>query len=449
MHTDIQAVYCDRRWQAGLNSGATSLFDVRCWTFDVGCSSFNMFFLSSLKIAFRAIRVQRMRSALTMLGIIIGVGTVIIIINAGSGAKSQIAKQIAGIGSNLLMVFPGSTSSGGVRMGAGTKPTLTISDAEAMKEACPSVKLVAPTWGGTAHLVFGNENWSTVVTGTIPDMFQIRNWPLAFGFLFNQRDINTAAKVCILGQTVVENLFGDIDPIGQVIRINKIPFTIIGVLDKKGSSTRGRDQDDRIYVPFSTAQKRLFSTHIPGLVRTIMVQAKSLELMFEAEKEINALLMQRHHIQSGQEKDFTVMNLTEIMNIAQKTANIMSVLLLTIAMISLVVGGIGIMNIMLVSVTERTREIGIRMAVGGRSKDILMQFLIEAIILSLFGGLLGMVLGITACKVIAAVIKWPIPISWEALLLAFVFTGAIGVFFGFYPANKASKLNPIDALRYE
>ncbi len=449
MHADIQAVYCDRRWQAGLNSGATSLFDVRCWTFDVGCSSFNMFFLSSLKIAFRAIRVQRMRSALTMLGIIIGVGTVIIIINAGSGAKSQIAKQIAGIGSNLLMVFPGSTSSGGVRMGAGTKPTLTISDAEAMKEACPSVKLVAPTWGGTAHLVFGNENWSTVVTGTIPDMFQIRNWPLAFGFLFNQRDINTAAKVCILGQTVVENLFGDIDPIGQVIRINKIPFTIIGVLDKKGSSTRGRDQDDRIYVPFSTAQKRLFSTHIPGLVRTIMVQAKSLELMFEAEKEINALLMQRHHIQSGQEKDFTVMNLTEIMNIAQKTANIMSVLLLTIAMISLVVGGIGIMNIMLVSVTERTREIGIRMAVGGRSKDILMQFLIEAIILSLFGGLLGMVLGITACKVIAAVIKWPIPISWEALLLAFVFTGAIGVFFGFYPANKASKLNPIDALRYE
>ena len=408
-----------------------------------------MFFLSSLKIAFRAIRVQRMRSALTMLGIIIGVGTVIIIINAGSGAKSQIAKQIAGIGSNLLMVFPGSTSSGGIRMGAGTKSTLCIGDAEAIKEACPSVKLVAPTWGGTAHLVFGNQNWSTSVTGTIPDMFQIRNWTLAFGSLFNQRDINTAAKVCILGQIVVENLLGDIDPIGQVIRINKIPFTVIGVLDKKGSSSYGRDQDDSIYVPLSTAQKRLFSTHIPGLVRTIMVQAKSLELMFEAEKEINALLMQRHHIQSGQEKDFTVRNLTEIMSIAQKTANIMSVLLLTIAMVSLVVGGIGIMNIMLVSVTERTREIGIRMAVGGRSKDILMQFLIEAIILSLFGGLLGMVLGITACKVIAAVIKWPIPISWEALLLAFVFTGAIGVFFGFYPANKASKLNPIDALRYE
>ena len=408
-----------------------------------------MFFLSSLKIAFRAIRVQRMRSALTMLGIIIGVGTVIIIINAGSGAKNQIAKQIAGIGSNLLMVFPGSTSSGGVRMGAGTKPTLTIADSEAIKEACPSVKLVAPTWGGTAHLVFGNENWSTVVTGTIPDMFQIRNWTLAFGSLFNQRDINTAAKVCILGQTVVENLFGDIDPIGQIIRINKIPFTIIGVLDKKGSSPRGGDQDDRIYVPLSTAQKRLFSTHIPGRVRSIMVQAKSLELTFEAEKEINALLMQRHRIQSGQEKDFTVRNVTEIMSIAQKTANIMSVLLLTIAMVSLVVGGIGIMNIMLVSVTERTREIGIRMAVGGRSKDILMQFLIEAIILSLFGGLLGMALGITASKVIAAVIKWPIPISWEALLLAFVFTGSIGVFFGFYPANKASKLNPIDALRYE
>ena len=408
-----------------------------------------MFFLSSLKIAFRAICVQRMRSALTMLGIIIGVGTVIIIINAGSGAKSQIAKQIAGIGSNLLMVFPGSTSSGGVRMGAGTKPTLTIGDAEAIKEACPSVKLVAPTWGGTAHLVFGNQNWSTSVTGTIPDMFQIRNWTLAFGSLFDQRDINVAAKVCILGQTVVENLLGDIDPIGQVIRINKIPFIVIGVLDKKGSSPRGRDQDDSIYVPLSTAQKRLFSTHIPSLVKTITVQAKSLQLMFEAEKEINALLMQRHHIQSGQEKDFTVRNLTEIMSIAQKTANIMSVLLLTIAMVSLVVGGIGIMNIMLVSVTERTREIGIRMAVGGRSKDILMQFLIEAIILSLFGGLLGMVLGITACKVIAAVIKWPIPISWEALLLAFVFTGAIGVFFGFYPANKASKLNPIDALRYE
>ena len=408
-----------------------------------------MFFLSSVKIAFRAIRVHKMRSALTMLGIIIGVGTVIIIINAGSGAKTQIAKQIASIGSKLLMVFPGSTSSGGIRMGASTRATLTIGDADGIREECPSVELVAPTWGGTAHLVFGNENWSTVVTGTIPDMFQIRDWTLAAGVLFDQRDINTAAKVCLLGQTVVENLFGDIDPIGQVIRINKIPFTVIGVLDEKGSSPHGGDQDDRIYVPLSTAQKRLFSTHIPGRVRAIMVQAKSLELMFEAEKEINVLLMQRHRIRPGQEKDFTVRNLTEIMGIAQKAANVMSLLLLTIAMVSLVVGGIGIMNIMLVSVTERTREIGIRMAVGGRSKDILMQFLIEAIILSLFGGLLGMVIGITGSKAIGVIIKWPIPTSWEALLLAFVFTGAIGVFFGFYPANKASKLNPIDALRYE
>ena len=408
-----------------------------------------MLFFSSMKIAFRAIRVHKMRSALTMLGIIIGVGTVIIIVNAGSGAKAQIAKQIASIGSNRLVVFPGSTSSGGVRMGASSKATLTISDADAIRKECQSVELVAPTWGGTAHLVFGNQNWSTAVTGTIPDMLQIRNWTLAAGFPFTQRDINTAAKVCLLGQTIVENLFGDIDPIGQVIRINKIPFTVIGILDKKGSSPWGGDQDDRVYIPLSTSQKRLFSTHIPGLVRVIMVQAKSPELMFEAEKEINALLMQRHRIRPGQEKDFTVRNVTEIMGIARKTADVMSLLLLTIAMVSLVVGGIGIMNIMLVSVTERTREIGIRMAVGGRSKDILMQFLIEAITLSVLGGLLGMVVGITASKLIAAVIKWPIPISWEALLLAFVFTGAIGVFFGFYPANKAAKLNPIDALRYE
>ena len=408
-----------------------------------------MLFFSSLKIAFQAVRAHKMRSALTMLGIIIGVGTVIIIINAGAGAKARVAQEIAGIGSNLLMVFPGSTSSGGVRLGASTKSTLTVDDADAIREGCPAVRLVAPTWGGTAHLVFGSQNWSTVVTGTIPDMFQLRNWDLASGFPITRRDINIATKVCLLGQTVAENLFGDIDPIGQIIRINKIPFTVIGVLDKKGSSPRGGDQDDRVFIPLSTAQKRLFSTHIPGLVRLIMIQAKGLELMFEAEKEIDALLMQRHHIQPGREKDFTVRNLTEIMGIAQETANIMSLLLLTIAMVSLLVGGIGIMNIMLVSVTERTREIGIRMAVGGRGKDILMQFLLEAVFLSLLGGLLGMAAGITGSKVIGALTKWPIPISWQAVLLAFVFTGVIGVFFGFYPANKAAKLNPIDALRYE
>ena len=408
-----------------------------------------MLFLSSLKIAFQAVCAHKMRSALTMLGIIIGVATVIIIINAGVGAKAQVAKQVSSIGSNLLMVFPGSTSSGGVRLGASTKSTLTADDADAIREGCPAVSLVAPTWSGTAHLVFGNKNWSTVVIGTSPDMFQLGNWNLASGFPFTHRDINISAKVCLLGQTVAENLFGDIDPIGQIIRINKIPFAVIGVLEEKGSSLYGGNQDDRIFIPLSTSQKRLFSTHIPGLVRTIMIQAKDLELMFEAEKEIEALLMQRHHIQPGREKDFTVKNLTEIMDIALETANIMSLLLLTIAMVSLLVGGIGIMNIMLVSVTERTREIGIRMAVGGRGRDILMQFLLEAIFLSLFGGLLGVAAGIAVSRVIAALTAWPIPISWQAVLLAFVFTGVIGVFFGFYPANKAAKLNPIDALRYE
>jgi len=408
-----------------------------------------MLFLSSLKIAFQAVCAHKMRSALTMLGIIIGVATVIIIINAGAGAKAQVAKEVSSIGSNLLMVFPGSTSSGGIRLGASTKSTLTADDADAIREGCPAVSLVAPTWSGTAHLVFGNKNWSTVVTGTSPDMFQLGNWNLASGFPFTHRDINISAKVCLLGQTVAENLFGDIDPIGQIIRINKIPFAVIGVLEEKGSSLHGGDQDDCIFIPLSTSQKRLFSTHIPGLVRTIMIQAKDLELMFEAEKEIEALLMQRHHIQPGREKDFTVKNLTEIMDIALETANIMSLLLLTIAMVSLLVGGIGIMNIMLVSVTERTREIGIRMAVGGRGRDILMQFLLEAIFLSLFGGLLGVAAGIAVSRVIAALTAWPIPISWQAVLLAFVFTGVIGVFFGFYPANKAAKLNPIDALRYE
>jgi putative ABC transport system permease protein len=404
---------------------------------------------TSLRIALNALKANKMRSLLTMLGIIIGVAAVVIMVAIGSGASAKITAQIESVGSNLLIVIPGATTAGGVRMGSGTVSTLTLADSEAIVQNCPSVARVAPVWGGIAQAVYGNQNWSTGVTGTTPSMFAIRDWTLTAGRFFTVQETKAAAKVALLGQTVVNNLFGTTDPIGEIVRIKKMPMQVIGVLAVKGQSPRGDDQDDAIYVPITTAQKRLFGTHLPGLVRVIMVQARDTELMAETEEEINALLEQRHRIQKGADRDFTVRNLSEILAAAQAAYKTMSLLLGSIALVSLVVGGIGIMNIMLVSVTERTREIGIRMAVGAQESDILTQFLIESLVLSLVGGVIGVILGLTGAEIMAAVSEWPVLISWQALLLAFAFSAIVGIFFGFYPARKAAHLNPIDALRYE
>ncbi|MBM3302421.1 MAG: ABC transporter permease, partial [Deltaproteobacteria bacterium] len=344
---------------------------------------------ASLRIALRALMVNKMRSALTMLGIIIGVGAVIAMIAVGSGAKQRIAEQIASMGANILIVLSGSSTSGGLRHGAGTVPTLTVDDAKAILSEIPSVSHVAPQISGVAQVIYGSQNWSTVIYGTTPEILQVREWQLNLGRAFTQPDVDGATKVCLLGKTVAENLFGGIDPIGQIVRIKKVPFTVIGVLAPKGQSSWGTDQDDIIFVPLTTAQKRLFGMQFPGMVRVITVQAREREAMQAVEEQITELLRQRHRIQPGQDNDFSVRNLTEIASSAEESARIMSLLLGAIASISLIVGGIGIMNIMLVSVTERTREIGIRIAVGAKGRDILLQFLIESLLLSLAGGVLG------------------------------------------------------------
>jgi len=404
---------------------------------------------AGLRLALRALLVNKMRSALTMLGIIIGVSAVIAMIAVGSGAKARIAEQIASMGSNLIIVLSGSSTSGGLRYGSGTVPTLTAEDAKAIQTEIPSVKYVAPNLTGIAQVIFGNQNWSTVINGTTPEVLEIRDWPLASGRPFTQQDIDGATKVCLLGKTVADNLFGGIDPIGQVVRIKKVPFTVIGVLASKGQSTHGTDQDDTIIVPLTTAQKRLFGMQFPGMVRMMLVQARGPEVMQEVENQINDLLRQRHRIQPNQENDFTVRNLTEVMSSAEQSAGVMSLLLGAIASISLIVGGIGIMNIMLVSVTERTREIGIRIAVGAKGRDILLQFLIESLVLSLIGGTVGIGIGVVGTLILSSFTQWPTLFSMKAILLAFLFSGSVGVFFGFYPARKASMLNPLEALRYE
>ncbi|MBS1232536.1 MAG: export transporter permease protein [Nitrospirae bacterium] len=404
---------------------------------------------STIKISFRALRVNKMRSALTMLGIIIGVGAVIAMIAVGTGASRRISEHISKMGSNLLMIVPGATTTGGVRMGSGTQPTLTLADAEAILKESRAVSDVAPVLSGVAQVVYGHQNWSTGVVGTTPGMLNVRDWPLASGRSFTQQDVRSATKVCLLGQTVAENLFGDMDPTGQVIRIKKIPFTVIGVLAPKGQSPQGQDQDDTIYVPVTTAQKKLFGTTFPGMVRTIMVKAKSTEELASAEKQINELLKQRHRIGPKQDNDFTVRNLTQFMQAQEASTKAMTILLGAIASVSLLVGGIGIMNIMLVSVTERTREIGIRMAIGAKTWDIRLQFIIEALILSLIGGIAGIIAGVSGSLIISALAGWSTVVSPLSVLIAFGFSGFVGMFFGFYPAYKASLLDPIEALRYE
>ncbi|GFE57560.1 ABC transporter permease [Geobacter sp. AOG1] len=403
----------------------------------------------SMLIALRALRVNKMRALLTMLGIIIGIAAVIAMVAIGSGASKMISDQIASIGSNLLLVIPGSTTSGGLRTGSGGTPTLTYDDAKAIRAECPSVAEVAPTVRGSAQVVFGNQNWSTIVMGTTSDMLTVRDWPLVSGRNISPSDVDGAIKNCIIGQTVAENLFGSADPIGKIIRIKKIPFTVIGMLEHKGQSPQGQDQDDVIYIPLTTAQRKVFGSQFPNSVGAMMIQAKDADVLKKAEEEVTALLDQRHRIGPSRERDFTVRNLSEILAVSEQSSKVMSILLGAVASISLIVGGIGIMNIMLVSVTERTREIGIRMAIGAKQRDILLQFLTEAVLLTTVGGIIGMGVGVIGAMVVSKLMNWPTLISSTAIVIAFAFSAGVGVFFGFYPARKAASLNPIDALRYE
>ena len=406
-------------------------------------------FESTFKISLRSLKVNKMRSILTSLGIIIGVSAVIIMLSIGEGAKQRINKDIASMGSNLLMVMSGSTTSSGVRMGSGTQPTLTIKDAEAMLVRCPSVSEVAPTVSQVQQLVYSNQNWSTTVNGITPGYMPIRLWEIESGRAISDDDLKNTTKVAILGTTVTQNLFGDMDPINKTIRIGGMPFKVIGILKSKGQNGMGQDQDDTVLIPITTAQKKLFGTDFPVMVKHISVQAKDEDSLESAQEEITELLRERHNLGKNKEDDFTIRNFTQMLETAKQASNTMAILLGSIASVSLLVGGIGIMNIMLVSVTERTKEIGIRMAIGAKAMDIRVQFLVEALLLSLAGGLLGVVIGILGAKIVGLFSEMTVVISPVPVLISFGFSGIVGILFGYYPAYKASLLNPIDALRYE
>jgi putative ABC transport system permease protein len=407
--------------------------------------------VAAMRIALRALKVNRMRSALTMLGIIIGVAAVIAMVGVGAGATARIQQQIQSIGSNLIIVLPGSISSNGVRLGSGAVATLTEDDAKAIAAECPSVALAAPTVRGGVQVVYGNNNWATNVQGVTPDYMAIRDYTMLSGQFFTTQDVDAAAKTAVLGETVAQTLFGDSDPTGQVIIIKNVPFTVAGVLTPKGQSPSGQDQDDVILLPISTAMQKVLGANKANAaaVGSLMVQATGPEAMDQALQEMTALLRERHRILPGLDDDFTVRNLTEVFAAQETSAQVMSILLGAIASVSLVVGGIGIMNIMLVSVTERTREIGLRQAVGAKTRDILLQFLVEAVTLSLLGGIIGIVVGLTASLLISHFAQWSTQVSPLSILLAFAFSALVGVFFGYYPARKAAFLDPIEALRYE
>lgn len=406
-------------------------------------------FESTFKISLRSLKVNKMRSVLTSLGIIIGVSAVIIMLSIGEGAKQRINKEISSMGSNLLMVMSGSTTSSGVRMGSGTQPTLTLKDAEAILKYCPSVSEVAPTVSEVSQLVYSNQNWSTSVNGITPGYMPIRLWEIEDGRAISEDDIKNTTKVAVLGSTVTTNLFGDMDPINKTIRIGGMPFKVIGILKSKGQNGMGQDQDDTVLIPITTAQKKLFGTSFPGTVKHISVQAVDAESLSSAETEIKELLRERHNLGKNKDDDFTIRNFTQMLETAKQASNTMAILLGSIASVSLLVGGIGIMNIMLVSVTERTKEIGIRMAIGAKAMDIRVQFLVEALLLSLAGGLLGVVIGILGAKLVEIFSDMTVVISTMPILISFGFSGIVGILFGYYPAYKASLLNPIDALRYE
>ena len=404
-----------------------------------------MWFMT-FRIALRALARNKLRSFLTMLGIIIGVGAVIAMVAIGEGAKATIRSQIASLGTNVLIILPGTTTQGGVRVGFGSVNTLTDGDAKAIRAEIRTVSFVSPVLRRGEQVVAGNLNWGTLVQGVSPEFQHIREWQVAEGRFLHDGDVENDAKVAVLGETVARNLFGNDDPVDSVIRIRNIPFRVVGVLGTKGQSSQGADQDDTVLIPYTTMQKRLMRiTH----VQTIIASAVSADRVPEAQEQVTLLLRQRHRIQPDREDDFFIRNLSDISEAASGSARVMAVLLGTVASISLLVGGIGIMNIMLVSVTERTREIGIRMAVGARSRDIRLQFLVEAVVMAATGGCIGILLGIGSSEVLKFWAEWPTLVSPTIVAIAFLFSGAVGVFFGFYPAQKAANLDPIDALRYE
>ena len=406
---------------------------------------------ATLQMAAAALQSNRLRTALTALGVIIGVGAVVTMMAVGKGAQVRVAEQIRSLGSNLIMVMSGSITSSGVRLGSGSLLTITEDDARAIQRDVSSVEAAAPTVRGGVQIVVGNSNWSTAMQGVTPEYFQARDWGVISGRLLTAEDVDAAGKVVLLGQTVVENLFGGSDPLDQTVRIKTVPFTVVGVLDRKGQSTRGDDQDDTVVIPISTAKKKVLGVS-PANARSvgvILVKVADPARMGEAEVQIRELLRQRHHLQPNQDDDFALRNLSEVLASQEAASRVLSLLLAAVAAVSLVVGGIGIMNIMLVSVTERTREIGIRIAVGAKGRDILLQFLIESLVLSLIGGTVGIGIGVAGTLVLSKFTQWPTLFSVEAILIAFLFSGSVGVFFGFYPARKASMLNPIEALRYE
>ena len=402
---------------------------------------------STFKIAVRALRRNKLRSALTALGIIIGVGAVIAMVSIGNGAKAQVEAQIAGLGENVILIFSGSTTASGIRTGWGGAGTLKIEDAEAIRREVPTVTLVSEEVVSNAQVAAGNQNWFTRIYGESADYFDLRQWALADGAPFTNQDVRSANKVCVVGRTTASQIFGSEDVVGQVLRIKNVPFQITGVLTSKGLSSQGTDQDDIVIMPYTSAMKRVLGGGTT--LRNINAQVASPRDLAPAQQQIISLLRQRHNIREGRDDDFTVRTQEEIAATATATADVMTGLLAAIAGVSLMVGGIGIMNIMLVSVTERTREIGTRMAVGAHGRDILTQFLIEAITLSVVGGIIGIAIGIAVAKILAVVKSWPSLISPASIVVAFLVSAAVGVFFGFYPARKAAQLDPIDALRYE
>jgi putative ABC transport system permease protein len=410
--------------------------------------------LLTLRIALRALAKNKMRAGLTVLGVVIGIAAVTAMVSIGESAGALVQSQIQGLGTNMIIVFPGSSRRGGVR--EGTMPTLTTEDAEAIALECPAVLAATPVVWTRAQLIYGNANWKPEnVVGAGPEYLTVRNWGLAAGGFFTERDISSAAKVCVVGHTIVAKLFQTSDPLNQTIRIKNLPFRIIGVLERKGANMVGEDQDDLVVMPLTTVKKRLQGWTFDS-VGAILASARTAGQMSDAVHQIHQLLMQRHRIHEGENPDFRVQNTVEIARTFGVITGTMTLLLSAIAAISLLVGGVGIMNIMLVSVTERTREIGIRMAVGARSKDILRQFLVEAVVLSMIGGVIGLALGVSASVGLTALInsfttgtKWPVVVSIPAAIVALLFAAAVGMFFGYYPARRASRLDPIEALRYE
>jgi len=401
--------------------------------------------------ALGAIQANVLRSVLTALGIIIGVAAVIVMISVGAGAQKQVDDVIKKLGSNLVIVVPGTTTSGGARGARGSRRTLTEDDAIAIQNEVPTVKVSAPTVRGSGQIIFGNQNWSTVIRGVTPDYGQAREWEILDGRWFSNDEVRSAAKVALIGETVSESLFGNDNPVGQIIRIKRVPFTVIGTLVGKGETPMGNDMDDVVFIPLTTAKKRtLGGRRVSGrLVGVVFVKSNSAEVVDDTIRDMTKLLRLRHKLRPGQPNDFFVRNLSSILEARANSSRVMNLLLAAVASISLIVGGIGIMNIMLVSVTERTREIGLRMAVGAKGRDILLQFLIEAVTLSLIGGVIGVVFGICGSYIIAMIGNSPAIVQPFSIFLAFGFAAAVGVFFGFYPVRKAARLNPIEALRYE